>query len=394
MYKNISIIMTLCLAFVLAYSPLASAEYVAYAVVDGKSKPLPENIDNIEAKELVNVKWGSYNGNKSRVGVLSVENSSKVTSVTVVGGGYYGHTATYTEGGSGVPVDGIDAILTDVLHRTGRFRMLERTKLDATLKEQDLGASGRISQPSAAKTGKVLGAEYLVQAVVTSYEPNYEGKGFGLGGITGGLLGGLKIKNSKSLVAMNFRLINAETSEILFSKQVNAVMTESGFGFGGAGWGSRGALGGFLESYSKTPIGQAVIAAVNMGVYELIKQVGSKPSSGSIIKVAGKKIYLNLGKDRVKVGDSLKLMSKGESLIDPDTGLNLGGEEEEIGGLQVSQVKAKYSIAVVVGNLRKPAKKGDKVVSTAPVEKLQFASSWSGGKSSSSSGNSSSSDDW
>lgn len=383
---------SLLIAFVLAYTPFANADYVAYAVIDGNSKPLPENIDNIEAKELVDVKWGPYNGNKSRVGVLAVENNSKVNSVTVVGGGYYGHTTTYTEGGNGVPVDGIDAILTDVLHRTGRFRMLERTKLDKTLKEQDLGASGRVSTPSAAKIGKVLGAEYLVQAVVTSYEPNFEGKGFGLGGITSGLLGGLKIKNSKSMVAMNFRLVNAETSEIIFSKQVNAVMSESGFGFGGAGWGGGGVLGGFMESYSKTPIGQAVIAAVNKGVYELVKQVGTKPSSGSVIKVAGNKIYLNLGKDRVKVGDSLKLVSKGESLIDPETGLNLGGEEEEIGGLQVNQVKDKYSIAVVVGNLRKPAKAGDKVVSNAPVEQLQFAASWSGSKSSSSSEGSSSSD--
>ena len=360
-----------CSALLLPFS--VSADYVAYAVVDKKEKPLPETIDSIEAKELVNVKWGKYTGSKSRVGVMSVQNDSKTSTVHVTG---YGGRATYKSGGNGVPVDGIDSIVTDIMHRTGRFRILERTTLNKLIKEQDLGASGRISKPSAAKVGKILGAEYLIQAVVNQYEPNFEGNNIGLGGITGGFLGGLKIGSKKSMVNMTFRLIDAETSEIIFSKQVSAVLSESNLGFGGAGWGSGGALGGFMNSYSKTPIGQAVIAAINIGVYELVKQIGAKPATGSVIKAAKGKIYLNMGKGRVQSGERLTLLSKGESLIDPETGLDLGGDDTEIGQIQVSKVKEKFSIARAIGSIKGKVKAGDKVQSNRAPESLQFASNW------------------
>jgi len=379
-----------CAALLLPVS--VSADYVAYAIVDKKEKPLPETIDSIDAKELVNVKWGKYSGSKSRVGVMGVQNDSKTSSVSVTG---YGGNATYKTGGNGVPVDGIDSIVTDIMHRTGRFRILERTTLNKLIKEQDLGASGRISKPSAARVGKILGAQYLIQAVVNQYEPNFEGSNIGLGGITGGFLGGLKIGSKKSMVNMTFRLIDAESSEIIFSKQVSAVLSESNLGFGGIGFGGSGALGGFMSSYSKTPIGQAVIAAINIGVYELVKQIGSKPASGSVIKAAKGKIYLNMGKGRVQSGDRLSLMSKGDSLIDPETGLDLGGDDTEIGQVQVTTVKDKFSIARAVGKVNGKIKPGDKVISNRAPESLQFASNWkasSSGFFDSSSDDSSSSD--
>jgi len=380
-----SLILSIFVTALFSFS--VSADYVAYAVVDKQNKPLPESIDKIDAKELVNLKWGKYTGNKSRVGVMSVKNDSKTTTVHV--NSTFGGSSSYTSGGNGVPVDGIDAILTDIMHRSGRFRIVERTILKKVLKEQDLGASGRMSKPSTAKVGKVLGAQYIIQAVVNQYEPNYEGNKIGLGGLTGGLLGGIKIGSSKSMVNMTFRLIDAETSEVVFSKQVSAIMSESNFGLGAIGWGGAGILGGFMDSYSKTPIGQAMIAAVNMGVYELVKQVGTKPSSGSVIKAAKGKVYINMGKGRVQQGDRLELLSKGESLIDPETGLDLGGDDKEMGQVQIVAVKEKFSIAKVVGLMNGKIKSGDKVVSNRVPEKLQFAASWSGSNSSNSESNSS-----
>ena len=385
----------LALSLILVF-PTAHADYVAYATVDGQKRPLPENIDDFPAKDLVRVTWGKYSGNKARVGVLRVQNNSKLSSVTIRSAG---GTYSYEASTGGVPVDGIEAILTDVLHRSGRFRVVERTVLDKTFKEQDLVTSGRISKPSGARTGKTLGAQYLIQAVVTSYEPNYQGKNIGIGGLLGGhagaLLGGLSIKSKKSMVAMNFRLVDAETSEVVFTKQVESIIDESGLGFGGLGIGHGGALGGFMSSYSKTPIGLAVIAAINKGVYELVKQVGAEPVQGTVIKASRGKVYLNLGKGMVKKGDVLTLMSKGESLIDPETGLDLGSEGEEIGSLQVITVKKKYSIAKPVGRIKGKIRKGYKVISTAAPAQLQFAAAWNPPKkkSSFSDGGDSSSDD-
>ncbi len=359
------------------YQLPAAADYVAYAVIKGQRVPLPERIDDIEAKHLVQVEWGRYSGKKARVAVMKVQNRTASQTVVVSGPGYRYESVT----SGGVPVDGIEAILTDALHRSGRFRLVERVKVKNLLEEQDFGASGRVAKPSAAKIGRVLGAQYIIEAVVTHYEPNYEGKSGGLGGLVGGaagvLLGGLKVESSRSMVGMNFRLIDATTSEVVFTKQVSAVISKSGLSFGGLGFGGAGALGGFLSTYSRTPIGQAVIAAVNKGVYELVKQVGSAPPSGSVVTVKAGKVYINLGKDAVRVGDTLTLYSKGEELIDPETGIPLGGDDQEIGKLRVVAVKDKFSIATPVGVSASRIKRGDKVVSSRSPEPLQFAAAFS-----------------
>ena len=61
------------------------------------------------------------------------------------------------------------------------------------------------------------------------------------------------------------------------------------------------------------------------------------PASGRVIKAEGDKVWLNLGKDVVSPGDVLKVKSKGEELIDPDTGISLGSADTEIGTVRVSQ---------------------------------------------------------
>jgi curli biogenesis system outer membrane secretion channel CsgG len=363
----------------IALPQAAQADFLAYASTkEGKKIPLPQNIDGIDAKYLLNLDWGKYRGKKLRAAVLPVENNSSRNTVHVTSAG--GYSASYSINSGGIPVQGIEAIITDVMNRTGRFRLVERTVLNQQIREQDLGAAGRISKPSAARIGKILGAKYQIQAVVTNYDPGVEGQNIGIGGLLGGragaLLGGVGIKSSKSLVGMNFRLINSETSEIVYTKQVESVISESGLSFGGAGFGGRGALGGFLSNYSRTPIGQAVIAAINKGVYALVQQIGTSAASGSVVTVKGKKVYINMGKGTVRPGEQLTVFSKGEALIDPETGLSLGGEDEKIGTVEVTTVKKKYSIARAIRGKTSRFKKGSKVISTSAPSSLQYAASW------------------
>jgi curli biogenesis system outer membrane secretion channel CsgG len=278
-----------------------------------------------------------------------------------------------------VPVNGIEAIVIDSLAQTGRFRLVERTELGSVLGEQDLAASGRIAAPSGAKTGNVLGAEYLVQVVVTDYESNTSGKDGGVGGLLKNkvpLLGGVKAGSSQGRVGLNIRLIDAETSEITFTKQIEAVIKETNFGVAGIGFGSDMALGGFFASYAKTPIGQAVIAGINEGVYELIKQVGARPAEGSIVKADPGQIYTNLGQDTVSVGDRLNVVKLGEQLIDPDTGISLGGSTTQLGEIEITQVQEKFSIARPV-SLGGTPDRGDKVIATQAAAPLEFAPAWS-----------------
>jgi hypothetical protein len=72
----------------------------------------------------------------------------------------------------------------------------------------------------------------------------------------------------------------------------------------------------------------------------------------------------------------LRVKRKGEELIDPETGLNLGSSDVELGTVRVTQTEEKFSIASVE-SLNGPAARGDMVESTAPPPSIEYASAWS-----------------
>lgn len=373
LFRKLSVFLTLTLA--LTGMQNAVADYVAYSVGEKDRSPLPERVDKIDTKYLLNIDWGDYSGRKARLGVLEVDNNSSANSYTV---STMMGDINYSDSTTGVPVNGIEAIVIDSLSQTGRFRLVERTELGDVLDEQDLASSGRVAQPSGAKTGNILGAEYLVQLVVTDYETNTSGTDKGVGGLLMSkvpLLGGVKAGSSTGRVGLNIRLIDAETSEITFTKQIEAVINETNLAFGGAGLVGDVGLGGFMSEYSKTPVGQAVIAGINQAVFELVKQVGAKPAEGSIVKADASQIYTNLGQDAVAVGDRLQVLKEGEELIDPETGISLGGSSTVIGEIEVSQVQEKFSIARPV-SLNGTVDRGDKVMGTKIAAPLEFADKW------------------
>ena len=363
--------------FLVLASGIACADYLAYAVTDKGRSPLPERVDEIEAKHLVNVEWGDFAGKKTRVGILQVDNNSSAGTFKMTDSQGNTYESEWSAGGGMVPVNGIEAIVTDTMNRTGRFRLVERAALGNVLGEQDLAASGRVAAPSGAATGQVLGAEILVQVVITDYEENTSGSTTGAGGLLRKvpLVGGVGIKSGKGRVGLNFRLIDATTSEVLYTKQVESIIKESGLMLAGAGWTGDAVLGAFMSNYSKTPIGQAVIAGINKGVFDLIKEIGARPAEGSVIKAEGQRVWLNIGDDGVDMGDRLSVMSKGEELIDPETGISLGSSDSKLGDIEVIQVAEKFSIAQW-GSLTKPPNRGDRVVSEAPPPSIEFADKW------------------
>lgn len=357
-------------------SMTAAADYLAYAVGEEARVPLPESIDGIDARYLLNLEWGDYDGARSRLGVLPVDNTSGSRSFTMAGaGGSYGWSM---DDADQVPVNGIEAIVTDVLNRTGRFRLLERQALEAVLDEQDLASTGRVARPSGAATGNVLGAQYLVQVVVTDYESKTSGTSGGLGALFGDrvpVIGGVGVKSGTGRVGLNFRLIDAETSEVAYSRQVESTINETGLTFGGGASSDQGDLAGFFSSYSRTPIGQAVIAGINKGVYELAKQIGAAAASGAVVKAEPGRIWVNLGAGTVAQGDVLRVLEEGEALIDPETGLDLGSSTMEIARATVMQVEEKFSIAALESGATVPAR-GDRVESMAAPPSMEFADTW------------------
>jgi curli biogenesis system outer membrane secretion channel CsgG len=145
-------------------------------------------------------------------------------------------------------------MLASELVSTKSFQVLERKELDAVLGEQDLGASGRVDKRTAAKIGKVKGAKYLVASTVSAFEESTSGRGggFGIGGIS---IGG---KKEKAYMAVDLKIIDTDTGEIVDARSVEATSESGGLNLGA----SYGIFSGGLGGYEKTPTGKAIRACI------------------------------------------------------------------------------------------------------------------------------------
>jgi curli biogenesis system outer membrane secretion channel CsgG len=145
-------------------------------------------------------------------------------------------------------------MLASELASTRAFQVLERREIDSVLGEQDLGASGRISKSTRARIGKIKGAQYLVAGTVSAYEENTSGGGGGLN-IGGFSIGG---KKDKAYIAVDLKVIDTETGEIVDARTIEASSSSGGLSLGGG----VGMFSGSLSQYKKTPAGKAIRACI------------------------------------------------------------------------------------------------------------------------------------
>lgn len=64
--------------------------------------------------------------------------------------------------------------LTTCLARTGRFTVIERSRLEAALKEMNMAAAGITDPGTVARAGRVLGAEAIITGTLTRLNGRYE----------------------------------------------------------------------------------------------------------------------------------------------------------------------------------------------------------------------------
>jgi curli biogenesis system outer membrane secretion channel CsgG len=108
-------------------------------------------------------------------------------------------------------MNGIAEMMTTAMVEKG-YRLIERKQLSDILKEQDLGASGRLDPATAAKVGKVIGCDYLILGAVTQWGISKKG------GSVGGMLGrvtGVGASQTKAEATIDIRIVNTTTGEIM-----------------------------------------------------------------------------------------------------------------------------------------------------------------------------------
>ena len=150
--------------------------------------------------------------------------------------------------------DDLSGMLANELAGTGKFKVVERDKLDKVLEEQDLADSGRIKKSTGAKIGEVTGAQYLVFATVSAFDTKTASTGGGVS-FRGISLGG---KKEEAYIAVDLRVVDTTTGEVSFTRTVEARSTGGGINVGVY----RGGFGGNLAKHEKTPTGKAIRAVI------------------------------------------------------------------------------------------------------------------------------------
>ncbi len=255
---------------------------------------------------------------------------------------------------------GIADLLVTSLVKDGTYSVIERKKLDAILQEQNFSNSDRANATTAAKIGKILGVHAIIVGSVTQF--GLEDKSLKLGGIacTWGGIGAGKIGTTKgkAQVAVDARLIDVETGEILAVASGKGVSQRSGLllGGGGAGGGGFGAGGIDMSSsnFQETILGEATRAAVEQVAAQLVAQAAKVPSTtvaieGMVADVSDGTIIINVGKSAgVEVGMKLVVERLGREVKDPATGKVLRRLTTPVGEIQVTEVDEVSAVARIL----------------------------------------------
>jgi curli biogenesis system outer membrane secretion channel CsgG len=280
---------------------------------------------NVQDSAVEEVSYAPYNGPKKRIAVLEFDNK--------VSNRWWDRSWNIEERMT-------EMVITELM-TTDRFIVVERGALNEVLAEQDLGDSGRVRQETAAKIGEVLGAQVLIKGAITEFIEKESGGAGGLF-VAGIGIGG---KTTEGHVAMDMRLIDATTGQILQSHRAEGKIKSSGLG--GIAFFKGIAFGG--TTFKKTALGKAVRASVVDAVSFVVDNMEEQVWQGQVVKVDGKNVYINAGYNMNISNDMVfSVFSKGEELIDPGTGLSLGSALTRSGTVRVVQVDEKFSIAQAI----------------------------------------------
>jgi curli biogenesis system outer membrane secretion channel CsgG len=118
-----------------------------------------------------------------------------------------------------------DVFVTELV-KSGKFRVVEREQLEALMQEKNLSLSGDVDPKTAVRIGKLLGVNYLLTGAVTEY---------GTTDVSGGG-GGVFAGKRKFVAALNARLIDTSTGEVVWAdeaSQEESSVKVSVFGVGG-----------------------------------------------------------------------------------------------------------------------------------------------------------------
>jgi curli biogenesis system outer membrane secretion channel CsgG len=191
--------------------------------------------------------------------------------------------------------------------------------------------SALIDPASAPKTGRLLGAQVLIRGALT--ELSYKKSETSAGGGVISSIANLENVSFTAICGIDLKVIEVETGRILDSVHAEGKAESKAkalsLDFGGVHFGQ--------QKFDTSPLAKAIRAAIDEGVKQICRRLDEIPWEGRVATVTdhdGKKtLYLNFGADvGIKPGAELELFRPGAVVVDPETHLVIGREDDVVLG--------------------------------------------------------------
>lgn len=255
---------------------------------------------------------------------------------------------------------GIVQMLVTDLVKDGTYSVVDRQAMDKILAEQNFSNSNRADATSAARIGKLLGADAIVTGSITEFGNEKKETGIGGGGANwhGIGLGKIGRTNAKANVGINARIINVDTGEIMGVAEGQGQSARASTNLLGGGGNWHGAGGGDVNfgssDFQQTIIGEATKQAVDQVSAGLVSDAAKISTrtvtvEGTVAGVEGDQIILNVGsKAGIKVGDQFTVMRVSKEIKDPTTGAVLRRLSSPVGVVKATDVDEVSAICTAV----------------------------------------------
>jgi curli biogenesis system outer membrane secretion channel CsgG len=263
---------------------------------------------------------------------------------------------------------GIRAMLVKRIADANNLVVVERAKIQNIMKEQDFNASNRVKQGTGARVGNISGADAMLSGDIVIFGRDDKKRSVKGGGLFGSVIGGIAASKNedKAVVVIDYRLIDAETSEVIATGEARGESVRKGNALGAIG----GALGKGVagvqvdmtsSNFAETIIGEATQDCVNK-LADILKEQSSSMKKAvravetSVADVSGSTLVIAAGgNDGVSVGEIFEVLQVVREVKDPTTKEVLDRITNKVGEMTITSVRDKIATGTYVGS---PAKVG------------------------------------
>jgi curli biogenesis system outer membrane secretion channel CsgG len=258
---------------------------------------------------------------------------------------------------------GIQAMLVKRLAEQGKVVIVERAKIKELEAEQDRNVGNRVKQGSGARVGRISGADALLAGDIVIFGRDDKKRTVKGGGLIGGIGGAVANMNKedKAVVAIDYRLIDAETSEVIATGEAKGESVRKSKGFGGiAGALGKGVAGVEIDmtssNFAETIIGEATMDCVNKLADILNQQAVDMKKTvreveAYVADISGRTMVISAGgNDGVNVGEVFEILKIIREVKDPVTKEVLDRITDKSGEMTVTSVRDKVATGSYVGS--------------------------------------------